>query len=180
MIGQETRWIRQTLEGDTKAFSKLVKKYRDAMFYLAYNLCGNEDDAKDIAQEAFIKAFKQLRQFKGNAQFSTWMHRITINQTYDHLRRQSGYRHVAISDNDIQTTPDDSNSEPDDQMQNALNHLSFKQRQVVVLKYYHNYSYEEISELMACTQSTVRNHMLRAMKQLRHILTRSNEKKEHA
>ena len=171
MSEKESRWIKKALSGDNRAFNKLVKKYRDQMYYLAYNLSGNEEDAKDIAQEAFIKAYQNLWQFNQAAKFSTWLHKITSNQAIDLIRKRSRLPQYAVEENLRTPSEIPIDLGPDDKMQNALNQLSFQQRQVVVLKYYHDLSYEEIADIMHCTQSTVRNHMLRAMKRLRILLS---------
>jgi RNA polymerase sigma-70 factor (ECF subfamily) len=81
--------VKRTLRGDTYAFDELVKTYQNKVYMLAYRYMGNEDDANDMAQESFIKAFRSLRSFKGDASFGTWIYRITTNVCLDELRRRN-------------------------------------------------------------------------------------------
>ena len=98
MIDQDKRLIRDAKSGNRNAFGKLVKKYEKKILYLSYDLVGNYEDAKDLAQEVFIRSFQRLHQFEERSGFSTWVYRITVNLAIDFRRRQSRQRRQSSQD----------------------------------------------------------------------------------
>jgi RNA polymerase sigma-70 factor, ECF subfamily len=177
--------VQATRDGDRAAFSKLVLKYQDKVFYLAYDLIGEYDDAKDVAQEAFIRAFEKIHQFEDRAQFSTWLYRITVNLAMDQHRRRKR-RPLESLDDHIQEIERQKSSEQmeeslktDDLLQTgvqrfhideALKRLSDHQRISVVMKYFHQKSSREIGELLGCSENTVRIHLFRGLRNLKRHL----------
>ena len=95
MADIDQKLIHKAQRGDRRAFGKLVKKYRNKVLYLAYDLLGNYDDAQDVAQSVFLRVFSGIRNFKGKSSFSTWLYRITVNQSIDFKR--SKYRRSSVS-----------------------------------------------------------------------------------
>ena len=177
--------IKKAKKGDKKSFGKLVKMHQRSVLYLAYDLVGNYEDAKDLAQEVFIRAFEKLNQFEERSQFSTWLNRITVNLAIDHRRKNKKNPRQSIGDNfdqihyseildgfNNQDSPEKAIefSENRTVLEQALNKLSENQRTVVALKYFHQNSTKEIAETMNIAENTVRIHLFRAMKNLKNIL----------
>jgi len=168
--------------GEKTAFGKLVQKYQKKVLYLAYDLIGDFDDAKDIAQEAMIKSYEKLYQFEERARFSTWLYRITVNLAMDKHRRRKRrpsesleenireierqkHREQALegqrSENELQQRAQR------EHIDTALQKLSEKQRMAAVLKYFHQKSSKEIAEILECSESTARIHLFRALRNLK-------------
>lgn len=183
MAGQDDRLINEAKLGNKRAFGKLVKKYQHRILFLAYDLVGNYEDAKDIAQETFIRAYQKLSQFQQRAQFSTWLYRITVNLAIDFHRGQKRNRHQSldellnknVSKSHLGITIPTATSlmnniELKDQIERALDKLSMNQRTATVLKFFHQRSIKEIAEILGCKEGTVRNHLFRAMSILKKTL----------
>lgn len=168
--------------GNRAAFGTLAKKYQNKVFYLAFDLVGDYEDAKDVAQEAFIKAFEKLAQFEERAQFSTWLYRITVNLAMDMHRRRKRKPHEPLEENireierqkKVEQNEEGLRSEmllqnvaQRKQLELALQKLSNHQRVATVLKYFHQQSSKEIAVVLNCSESTVRIHLFRALRNLR-------------
>lgn len=168
--------------GNRAAFGKLAIKYQNKVFYLAFDLVGDYEDAKDIAQEAFIRAFEKLAQFEERAQFSTWLYRITVNLAMDSHRRRKRKPHEPLEENireierqkKVEQNEEGLRSETllqnvaqRKQLEVALQKLSNHQRVATVLKYFHQKSSREIAAVLDCSESTVRIHLFRALRNLR-------------
>ena len=179
MIDQDKRLIRDAKSGNRNAFGKLVKKYEKKILYLSYDLVGNYEDAKDLAQEVFIRSFQRLHQFEERSGFSTWVYRITVNLAIDFRRRQSRQRRQSSQDLsnphnpryefEPSKTPLDELADKD-QIEQALKKLSINQRTATVLKYFHQKPTNEIAQIMGCQESTVRNHIFRALGSLKKVM----------
>ncbi len=185
MNESEERLIQKAKAGDKDAFGKLVKKYHQKMLYVAYDLMGNYEDAKDLAQETFLRAFLKLSQFQERAQFSTWLYRVLYNLAIDTHRRKKrtpvrSLEETITGDLDRKSIIPDSvivlpneqvdNEELGRQINEALDHLTFNQRTAVILRYYHQKSSKEISDVMGCAESTVRIHIFRALAHMKKYL----------
>ncbi len=179
------RLVEQAKAGEVGAFSCLVTMYQDRVLYLAFDLLGNWDDAKDAAQEAFIKAFEKIDTFEGRSHFSTWLYRITVNLCRDFFRRKKRSPVEVMDDEQMEFAGNTAagadreslavlknleNLELQGQIQEALATLSVNQRTAIVLRYFHDYSTKEIAEIMNCSENTVRIHFFRAMEKLRNHL----------
>ncbi|MBN1465914.1 sigma-70 family RNA polymerase sigma factor [candidate division KSB1 bacterium] len=178
----DLKLVQSAKAGNQTAFGTLVKKYQQKVFYLAFDLVHDYDDARDIAQEAFIKSFEKLQQFEERAQFSTWLYRIAVNLAMDQHRRRKRRPHESLEDNireierqkKVEQTEEGQRSEMElqtsaqrRQIDKALTALSKNQRAATVLKYFHQKSSKEIAEILGCSESTARIHLFRAMKNLR-------------
>ena len=178
----DLKLVQAAKSGSRLAFGKLVKKYERKVFYLAFDLVHDYEDAKDIAQEAFIKSFEKLQQFEERAQFSTWLYRITVNLAMDQHRRRKRRPHDSLEDNiheierqkRVEQAEEGQRSELElqtsaqrAQIEKALAHLSENQRVATVLKYFHQKSSKEIAEVLGCSESTARIHLFRALKNLK-------------
>ena len=174
--------VQSAKAGKRDAFGKLAKKYQNKVFYLAFDLVGDYEDAKDIAQEAFIRAYEKLSQFEERAQFSTWLYRITVNLAMDLHRRRKRRPHEPLEGNirEIERQKKDEQEEEGrrsemqlqttaqrQQLEIALQKLSKHQRVATVLKYFHQKSSKEIAGVLGCSENTARIHLFRALRNMK-------------
>ena len=158
--------------GNEDAFAALVHRHRDRAFAVAYRVVRHREDALDIAQEAFVRAYQSLAGFKGEARFSTWLHRIVVNLALDHLRRQP--HHAAGEYQDaraleeaagqvVAPTPDPQQAvealEVRRLIQEGLAALPAEQRTALVLREIEGLSYKEIAQAMRCSIGTVMSRL---------------------
>lgn len=171
--------IARARRGDADAFEQLVVAYRDQVFRLALRMCGNETDADEVAQEAFLSAWKGLPNFRGESRFSTWLYQLTTHAAIDLLRREK--RQAAAEDIDGIPIVDDGPSpqqqaeraETRREIQSALMQLPEEYRQVLVLRFMQELSYEEIGQALKLPAGTVKSRLNRAKAQLKGVLSRS-------
>ena len=177
---QEAAVIRRVLDGDVNAFEDLVAAYEKNVYNLALRMTGNAQDAEDMAQEAFIKAYNSLPGFRGDSKFSVWLYRIVSNVCLDFLRRQNRRPASSLSqeDEDGEETqldiPDESQSPElllersltQEAVQRGLQSLSDEQRQILLLREIQGLSYEEIGQALALEEGTVKSRIFRARKKL--------------
>lgn len=167
---EDTTLVRRTLSGDQEAFSSLVEKYKDPVFNVAYRMLGNPTEAEDVAQEAFVRAYTQLHTYKETHRFSTWLLSIASHLSIDQLRRR---RFLALPlENvpflewiaDVGPGPEQSalRHETADDMQRILDTLPVKYRAVLLLRYWHDFSYEEIAQTLELTPALVKARLHRA------------------
>ncbi len=165
-------------DGDRQAFDELVRVTYAETYTLALRLMGNEEDARDVVQEAYLRAFRGLKRFRGDAQFSTWMYRITANCASTHLTRRSKHRHDQLLDTDPVV---DERPSVDPQLQNeatalrhrltaALETLPPKLRQVVVLRDIYDLPHEAIAAELGISETAAKVRLHRARKKLREDL----------
>ena len=171
--------------GDTAAFDRLVLKYEDRVYSLAYRLTGNPDDALDVAQEAFMKAFQSIGRFQGCSSFYTWIYRITANTAVSRRRYRTarpktvslggiveGERGALPSDpNQADPAEDASQADLVRLVEEAIKRLDDEHRVVIVLRDIEGRNYEEIGEIIDCPQGTVKSRLHRARRMLRDILS---------
>ncbi len=158
--------VRQAKQGKRGAFNKLIYKYQDRVLALAYDYTGNYDEARDIAQNVFMRVFNKLDGFEEKARFSSWLYRIVVNQCLDELRKDERKRlsveRVKRNLNDL--ADEQAKLEKIDLYGADLSEL---QHTALILKYYQDLTIPEIAEIMECSESTVRTHLYRAVKKLR-------------
>lgn len=177
------------LSGDELAYGALVTRYRDYVYTIAVRIVGDESDAEDVAQETFVRAYRALPRFRGDAKFSSWLYRIATNRALTHLKRRR--RRVAAMD--IQSGPgveaeasrvDCSPSEGPDQLvigeefrrrvRLAVIRLPEQYRVVVTLFYLEERSYKEVAETLGIPMGTLKTHLHRARALLREALAGSD------
>jgi len=173
--------VKRARRGDLAAYDELVKRYQERIYATIYHMTGNHEDANDLAQEAFIKAFQALKSFKGGSSFYTWLYRIAINKTINFLKQRKNRHHFSLNDLDFNTehnpdlvalishkTPqrDAGLAELQKKLNEALFKLSEPHRMVVVLHDVQGVSHEEIAEAMNCNIGTVRSRLFYARQQL--------------
>jgi len=174
-MASEQNLIKKSLKGDKSAFAKLVKLYQDQILYLAYDYLGNYEEAKDAAQDTFMKAYENLSQYNQKAEFKTWLYRIAINTSIDYLRKrismQIGQSKIEIDQLENKNIHSE-NDLWDDYFKDALKTLSENQYTAIILKYFHSKTTKEISEILKCEVNTVRIHLHRGILKLKQKYTK--------
>ncbi|HZZ38054.1 MAG TPA: sigma-70 family RNA polymerase sigma factor [Acidobacteriaceae bacterium] len=181
----ETDLIREAQAGSRTAFDALVRQYDQAVLRLAMHLTGSEQDAQDIQQEAFLKAYRYLGNFRFECSFYTWIYRIVTNLCLDHLRRRKSRREdqAVIIDSsgeemDLLTNVSDDRSGANpareldrkflgQAIREALDELTPRERMVFELKHYQGLRLRTIGEMLNTTEETAKNTLFRATKKLR-------------
>jgi RNA polymerase sigma-70 factor (ECF subfamily) len=165
--------------GDFAAFEELVRRYRNDVFRLSYHFLQDREEAWDISQEVFLKVYRALGQFRGEANFKTWLLRITANQCKDYLKKRR-LQTVAF-DERIRTEPASGAADPGNALeaeelgraiQAALDRLSHKHRTAFLLREFEGLSYEEMAQVMNCNVGTVMSRLHHARQKLQRILIR--------
>jgi RNA polymerase sigma-70 factor, ECF subfamily len=168
-------------DGDQDAFRLLVERHSRAIFRLAYRMTGNEHDADDVVQEAFLRAYRQLQRFESRANFGTWLHRIAINCALDLLRVRSRHdRHYGGDPEEAEMSGVSSASPAPDRLllsaevQNeigrALEQLTGNERTAFVLRHFEGMSIEEIGEVLGTQINATKHTIFRAVRKLRRSL----------
>lgn len=183
---EERRLIEQSRQGDQGAFDTLVRRYEKQLYNTAYRLTGSYDDASDLAQEAFLRAWNNLRSFRGDASFSTWLYRIVTNVFLDERKRRRARPQRSLEEalgsdeNTVTRQFEDTGPSPQDRveegerwqiLQRAIADLPAPQRVMVVLYHTENRSYEEIAQIMGLPMGTVKSRLNRARLALKNKLT---------
>ena len=181
----ENEIIRSVLRGNVNDFEKLVTAYEKNVYSLALRMVGDPEDAADMTQETFIKAYRSLSSFRGDSKFSSWLYRIASNVCLDFLRSRSRHPQVSLnsSDEDDRTTfelPDMSRN-PEEQLmkklsmeavRRGLEQLPEQQRQILVLRELGGLSYAELARILGLEEGTVKSRIFRARKRLCALLLR--------
>ena len=171
---------RAAAKGNTLAFEELVRLHEKKVYALALRMCGNSEDAADVAQEAFLSAWRGLPSFRGEAGFSTWLYRLTSNAAIDQLRKGKRQREEAsLDDGDLPLDVPDRQPGPQEAVESAelqravadgLRELSEDHRQILLLREYQGLSYDEIAQALEVDLGTVKSRISRARRALRKIL----------
>ncbi len=179
------------IKGDLDAFESLVKKYEKKMFNVSYRIAGNYEDASEIVQDAFVSAYRSIKNFRGQARFLTWLTAITINLSKNRLKQLKARRaHEPMSvDEPVQTddgqvAADPPSNEPTvlDRMErqdvqrkvrNCIEALEPEFREVIVLRDMQDFSYEEITNTLKVREGTVKSRLFRARETVKDCLKRA-------
>ena len=170
--------------GDRRAFGTLVETYQRRVYAIAFGILRSRDDAWDAAQEAFVKAYKNLHRFEGNAAFYTWLYRITYNLSIDHLRERKRRDRVDLTETKkmeeaLRRTSKKPDGDPDQDtdrreltavLHDAMNKLSDKHRAIIVLREIEGLTYEEIADVLGISKGTVMSRLFHARKNLQKLL----------
>jgi len=179
--------VKQCQASQTEAFDELVTRYRTRIFAMIYNMVHNEQDAWDLAQESFVKAWKSIKRFRRDSSFYTWMYRIVMNVTIDWLRKKQIKGAGSEFDDSIQLKEIDPASKtvpkadplPHERMErneirakidNAIGQLSPEHRAVILMKEIEDMQYHEIAETLGCSIGTVMSRLFYARKKLQKLL----------
>ena len=181
----EADLVKHARRGDLKAYDELVKRYQERIYATIYHMTSNHEDANDIAQDSFIKAYQALKSFRGGSSFYTWLYRIAVNKTINFLKQRKHKLHFSLNDLDFNAendpdlvaltsdkTPlrDVGLTELQKKLNEALLKLSEPHRMVVVLHDVQGVSHDEIAEIMDCNIGTVRSRLFYARQQLQGYL----------
>jgi RNA polymerase sigma-70 factor (ECF subfamily) len=165
--------IKRFIEGEESVYAELVKRHKDKVRNIIYLTLTNSDLVDDIAQEVFITVYKNLKNFRFESQFTTWIYRITINKCKDHLRKKNIRKiFLPLKDDEEQPVFESVNddSEIKQIVRNAISKLPDKLRIPIVLKDLEGFSYQEIAESMQCEIGTVKSRIFRGREALKKIL----------
>ena len=158
----ELDWIRRSRAGDAAAFAELVRRYQQLIHALTYRMTGSTADAEDLAQDTFIRAYRQLRSYRGDAKFSSWLYRIGINTCLNWKKSQQrrDQAHLEWGDEQRADAPPNDQAE---KVQHALLQLDPKQRAAIILTVYEEMNHAEAARVLGCSETTVswRVHMAR-------------------
>ena len=176
----EEKLLKEALSGNSASFGDLVRHYEKFVFNTAFSFMLSVDDACDVAQNAFIKAWQKLDTFKGEAAFSTWLYRITANCAKDALsERNKRYSELTLEEKEPEErhTPEDTIIKKEDvaELQKALSLLDEDSRKILVLREFEELSYQEIAETLETELGTVKSRISRAREKLLKIILNLRE-----
>jgi RNA polymerase sigma-70 factor (ECF subfamily) len=178
--------VARARRGDMTAYDALVRRYQERIYATVYHMTSNHEDANDLTQEAFIKAFHALKSFKGGSSFYTWIYRIAVNKTINFLKQRKNHASMSLNDLDFNAEHDpdlvalisDNTprrnlglSELAEKLNGAMQKLSEHHRLVVTLHDVQGLSHEEIADIMECNVGTVRSRLFYARQQLQAYLS---------
>lgn len=170
----ESKLIEQSLSGDPEAYGALVKQHQNMIRAMAFRMTGSLDDAEELAQDAFLRAYQQLATFNSGSKYSTWLCKIAINLSLDWRRRESRRSGIhAKWAADVDSYSNANAGFPDELsrcVQAALNQLPAKQRAAIVLTIYENQSHAEAAKTLGCTEATISWRVFAARRKLKRLL----------
>lgn len=182
----DNHFVEQTLAGNPGAFDTLVQKYRSRVYSVIYNIVNHHEDAYDLTQEAFIRAYKSLGGFKGKSNFYTWLYRIAVNHAINFKKRRKDALSISLNEFDPDVTKervfkelivqekaskDTLMGELQEKLNNSLGKLSEEHRIVVILHDVQRLPHGDIAKIMKCSEGTVRSRLHYAHLQLKGLLS---------
>jgi RNA polymerase sigma-70 factor (ECF subfamily) len=186
MTWTDEELVARSISGDADSFNELILRWERPIYALAYRTIGREEDARDVCQETFLRAFRALPGFRGQAKFSSWLYRITLNLCRDWLRRERRTPVVQPpEDGDLMEMA--AAAEPSESIEDlvarkdlarsverAMALLPEEQRTAIVLKEYHGLTFQEIADLVGCPLSTVKTRLYQGLTVLRRELAKGS------
>jgi RNA polymerase sigma-70 factor, ECF subfamily len=184
MPSTDEELVARSMGGDLDSFNQLVLRWERPIYALAYRVIGREEDARDVCQETFLRAFRALKGFKGQAKFSSWLYRIALNLCRDWIRRErrqpiaQAPEGVDLIELAAESTPSESvedlvaRREIGRAVARAMADLPDEQRTAIILKEYHGLTFQEIADLLDCPLSTVKTRLYQGLTVLRRQLAR--------
>ena len=186
MTWTDEELVARSRSGDMDSFNQLILRWERPIYALAYRVIGQEEDARDVAQETFLRAFRALPGFKGQAKFSSWIYRIALNLCRDWIRRKKRTpvsqvpEDVDLSELAAEQGPVESveelvaRRELSAVVEEAMALLPEEQRTAVILNEYHGMTFQEIADLQGCPLSTVKTRLYQGLSVLRKHLREKN------
>ena len=183
---EERHLVEASRGGNLEAYDRLVRLYQERIYATIYHMTSNHEDANDLAQETFIKAYQALKSFKGDSSFFTWVYRIAVNKTINFLKQKRNRTQMSLNDVDFNAEHDadlvalisdrtprrDANlAELHEKLNSAMQKLSETHRLVVALHDVQGLSHEEIGKILGCNTGTVRSRLFYARQQLQAYLS---------
>ena len=185
MTRTDEELVARATAGDLESFNQLVTRWERPIYALAYRTLGREEEARDVVQEAFLRAYRGLKGFKGEAKFSSWLYRITLNLCRDWIRKERRAPLVQVPEGtdavdlaDQRVAPSESveelvaRREMSDAVAKAMAELPEEQRTAIMLKEYHGLTFQEIADQLDCPLSTVKTRLYQGLSVLRRRLER--------
>ena len=185
MTWTDEELVARSIGGDNDSFNELILRWERPIYALAYRTIGREEDARDVCQETFLRAFRGLPGFRGQAKFSSWLYRIALNLCRDWVRREvrtpvvQAPEDVDLMDLAVQAEPSESiedlvaRKDVTRAVERAMALLPEEQRTAIVLKEYHGLTFQEIADLVGCPLSTVKTRLYQGLVVLRRELARA-------
>jgi RNA polymerase sigma-70 factor (ECF subfamily) len=182
----DTVLVKQAQAGDATAFDELFERYKDRIYRVVYHITSNREDANDLVQEAFIKAYRSLHGFKGSSSFYTWIYRIAVNTTLNFSKHRAHHPHLSFDEMDESVkeseafvnlttartaSKDLTVEELQEKLNKALQKLSEPHRAVITLHDIEGLPHEEIARIMNCSEGTVRSRLYYARQELQGLLS---------
>ena len=182
---REVSLIKQSKAGNIESFEQLITKHQKRAFNIAYRMLGNPEDANDVTQEALVKAYKGIKNFKGKSSFSTWLYTIVNNACIDFIRKnrkanivyldqeyetEEGAYKIQLSNNE--NTPEQLFEKKAVQklVHRSIGELDYNYRKIIVLRDIEHFSYREIAQILGCPEGTVKSRISRARNNLKAII----------
>lgn len=185
MLATDEELVARATAGDLDSFNQLVSRWERPIYALAYRTLGREEEARDVVQDAFLRAFRGLKGFKGEAKFSSWLYRITLNLCRDWIRRERRAPMVQVPETDDSMDLAEQMPSQDESVEElvarremsqavslAMAELPEEQRTAIMLKEYQGLTFQEIAELLDCPLSTVKTRLYQGLSVLRRRLER--------
>ena len=187
MTWTDEELVARSISGDADSFNELILRWERPIYALAYRTIGREEDARDVCQETFLRAFRALPAFRGQAKFSSWLYRIALNLCRDWMRRERRAP-VVQPPEDVDLMELAAAAEPAESIEElvsrkdltrlverAMAKLPEEQRTAIVLKEYHGLTFQEIADLVGCPLSTVKTRLYQGLTVLRRELAKSGQ-----
>lgn len=171
----EQQLIREAQNGSRDAYNRLVERHMKQAYDVAYGFVRDHESARDVMQDALVRAYHALPAFRGDAEFGTWLHRIVMNLSLNHIRAANARSRREVRVDEVQEpgVTEDALHEAGfrrDRIERALQELPMLQRSVVILRHLEGLSTREVSEILQCSEGTVKTHLFRGLKKLREKL----------
>lgn len=174
----DNRIIKRILKGERDLYSHLIDRYKGPIYNLAYRMTGQSEEANDLAQETFVRAYENLARFNGRKQFFPWLYTIGLNIIRNNLKRKG--RVVLLTIDDTNETKADNEKNPEEnigereaiaQLDNSLQRLSDEYKEALILRYYQGLSFQDIAEITEVSLSTAKMRVYRGLEKLRNYMT---------
>lgn len=187
MTWTDEELVARSIRGDNESFNELILRWERPIYALAYRTIGREEDARDVCQETFLRAFRALPRFRGQAKFSSWLYRIALNLCRDWMRRERRTP-VMQAPEDVDLTELAAAAEPSEsiedlvarkdltrEVERVMARLPEEQRTAIILKEYHGLTFQEIADLVGCPLSTVKTRLYQGLTVIRRELAKKGE-----
>jgi len=165
----ESEVIKQVKKGNREAYQVIVERYMQRAYYIALGFVRNSQDAMDISQESFIKAFRKIKRFDSEKSFFPWFYKLLKNLCLDHIKRRSRVQEIPLDEARV-LKEEREDREMKEILWRGIEGLSFEQKEVIILRYFQQFSYQEIAEITAKPVGTVMSSLFYAKKRLKEAI----------